>query len=321
MYYAKSPSRICHLRLDTISQMLTFGNVHANCNVVVMETCQGLLIGAILERLGGLGKVIQIFFGDRPVRTVLESFGQLSSQDKSILLQYPLHRLASLLKRHNNGDVCPSVSTPEENVCSIPEVIPQDVTMSGIPDSLEIKCPVTTIPTDLDCDESPIKEEEEIMEVVDVEDEEEERSAKRLKLQENDDEQGNGNYSDKQTDDIDETKERKRKLREEEYETAASVLLTTSMDCLFIASRFHPEPILMSLLPFLSPSRPFVVYCQFQEPLVQCYQRLRESGKVFNIQLTESWMRHYQVLSGRTHPDVNMDAQSGYLLFGTTTKT
>ena len=34
--------------------MLTFGNVHANCNVVVMETCQGLLIGAILERLGGM---------------------------------------------------------------------------------------------------------------------------------------------------------------------------------------------------------------------------------------------------------------------------
>ena len=62
-------------------------------------------------------------------RTVLESFGQLSSQDKSILLQYPLHRLAPLLKRHNNGDVCPLVSTPEENVYSIPEVIPQDVTM------------------------------------------------------------------------------------------------------------------------------------------------------------------------------------------------
>ena len=34
--------------------------------------------------------------------------------------------------------------------------------------------------------------------------------------------------------------------------------------------------------------------CSIQ-PLVQCYQRLRESGKVFNIQLTESWMRHYQV--------------------------
>ena len=77
---------------------------------------------------------------------------------------------------------------------------------SGIPDSLEMKCPVTTtsvITTDLDCDDSPTKEGEEIME---VEDEEEERSAKRLKLQENDDEQGNGNYSDKQTDDIDEVR-------------------------------------------------------------------------------------------------------------------
>ena len=80
---------------------------------------------------------------------------------------------------------------------------------SGIPDCLEIKCSVTAtsmITTDLVYDDSPTKEEVEIMEVEDVEDEEEERSAKRLKLQENDDEQGNGNYSDKQTDDIDEVR-------------------------------------------------------------------------------------------------------------------
>ena len=34
---------------------------------------------------------------------------------------------------------------------------------------------------------------------------------------------------------------------------------------LLIASRFHPEPILMELLKYLAPSRVFVVYCQFQE--------------------------------------------------------
>ena len=40
---------------------------------------------------------------------------------------------------------------------------------------------------------------------------------------------------------------------------------------LIIASRFHPEPILMSLIQFVAPSRPFVVYCQLMEVCVIVY--------------------------------------------------
>ena len=39
--------------MDTLAQMLTYSNVHPGCNAVVVETCQGLLLGAVLERLGG----------------------------------------------------------------------------------------------------------------------------------------------------------------------------------------------------------------------------------------------------------------------------
>ena len=34
---------------------------------------------------------------------------------------------------------------------------------------------------------------------------------------------------------------------------------------LLIATRFHPEAIALALLPLLSPSRPFVIFCQFME--------------------------------------------------------
>lgn len=34
---------------------------------------------------------------------------------------------------------------------------------------------------------------------------------------------------------------------------------------LIVASRFHPTPLLLSLLDFVAPSRPFVVYCQYKE--------------------------------------------------------
>ena len=42
------------LRMDTVSQVMTMVNVRAGNKMVVMETCQGLLIGATLERMGGV---------------------------------------------------------------------------------------------------------------------------------------------------------------------------------------------------------------------------------------------------------------------------
>lgn len=45
---------LSQLRIDTISQVITMANVRAGNKMVVMETCQGLLIGATMERMGGV---------------------------------------------------------------------------------------------------------------------------------------------------------------------------------------------------------------------------------------------------------------------------
>lgn len=45
---------LSQLRIDTLSQVITMANVRAGNKMVVMETCQGLLIGATLERMGGV---------------------------------------------------------------------------------------------------------------------------------------------------------------------------------------------------------------------------------------------------------------------------
>lgn len=42
-----------HMRLDTVGQILTYSNVHARSNMLIMETTQGLLLTAVLERMGG----------------------------------------------------------------------------------------------------------------------------------------------------------------------------------------------------------------------------------------------------------------------------
>ena len=41
------------LRLDSLSQILTLSNVRAHCRIMVAESCQGMMAGALLERMGG----------------------------------------------------------------------------------------------------------------------------------------------------------------------------------------------------------------------------------------------------------------------------
>ena len=43
---------------------------------------------------------------------------------------------------------------------------------------------------------------------------------------------------------------------------------------------------------------------------------LIDSKKAVNVQLQEVWCREYQVLPQRTHPHMNMDGASGFILSG-----
>jgi hypothetical protein len=36
-----------------------------------------------------------------------------------------------------------------------------------------------------------------------------------------------------------------------------------------------------------------------------------------NLRLTDTWFREYQVLEGRTHPNMNISQSGGYILMGT----
>lgn len=44
---------ISHLRGDSLGQILTYGNVRSGITVGVVDSCQGLVMGAVLERMGG----------------------------------------------------------------------------------------------------------------------------------------------------------------------------------------------------------------------------------------------------------------------------
>ncbi|XP_038977528.1 tRNA (adenine(58)-N(1))-methyltransferase non-catalytic subunit trm6-like [Phoenix dactylifera] len=74
--------------------------------------------------------------------------------------------------------------------------------------------------------------------------------------------------------------------------------------------------LVQDLLPLLSYSAPFAIYHQFLQPLATCMHRLQTSRMAINLQISEPWLREYQVLPARTHPMMQMSAFGGYILSG-----
>ncbi|KAK2890348.1 tRNA (adenine(58)-N(1))-methyltransferase non-catalytic subunit TRM6 [Channa argus] len=278
MYHGREPGKICHLRYDTLAQMLTLANIHAGSKILVFETCAGLVLGGVMERMGGYGSVIQMYPGGGPVRAGVESFG-FPAHFHDMLHEFPICHVNSLLAGTLDTTVKDASSTENQTSIVAEEEHNQPATeKQRSPEEESIE---TSTGDDICLDQEKIEKGKR---------KEAKAQEKRVKLE-----------------------EKGKKLA-----AAASLLEGRNADGLIIASRFHPCPVLMGLLKFLSPSRPFVVYSQYKEPLIECYTKLRECGGTVNLRLTDTWLRHYQVLPNRTHPVLLMSGGGGYVLSGTT---
>ena len=49
-----------NMRMDTISQILTYSNLAAHRNVMILESSKGILLSAAVERVGGYGKIVNL---------------------------------------------------------------------------------------------------------------------------------------------------------------------------------------------------------------------------------------------------------------------
>ncbi|XVE56154.1 hypothetical protein DITRI_Ditri03aG0214700 [Diplodiscus trichospermus] len=78
---------------------------------------------------------------------------------------------------------------------------------------------------------------------------------------------------------------------------------------------------LVNLLPLLSFSAPFAIYHQYLQPLATCMRNLQLEKMAIGLQISEPWLREYQVLPSRTHPCMQMSGSGGYILSGTRTFT
>ncbi|XP_018551774.1 tRNA (adenine(58)-N(1))-methyltransferase non-catalytic subunit TRM6 [Lates calcarifer] len=277
MYHGREPGKICHLRYDTLAQMLTLANIHAGSKVLVFETCAGLVLGAVMERMGGYGSVIQMYPGGGPVRAGVESFG-FPAHFHDMLHEFPICHVNALLAGTLDTTAKDANADEKLSDMAVEEEQNQPGTEQQGPDEQSME---TSTGDDSGQDQEK-KEKEKRKEA--------KAQEKKVKLE-----------------------EKRRKLA-----AAAALLEGRNADGLVIASRFHPCPVLMGLLKFLSPSRPFVVFSQYKEPLIECYTKLKEHGGAVNLRLTDTWLRHYQVLPNRTHPLLLMSGGGGYVLSGTT---
>ncbi|XP_008821062.1 tRNA (adenine(58)-N(1))-methyltransferase non-catalytic subunit TRM6 isoform X1 [Nannospalax galili] len=288
MYYAREPGKINHMRYDTLAQMLTLGNIRAGNKMIVMETCSGLVLGAMMERMGGFGSIVQLYPGDGPVRAATACFG-FPKSFFSGLYEFPLNKVNTLLNGTFSAEMLSSESTDGTLVKE------SNGTLEGRHITEQDK-----EDTRAEAPEGPHPEEQETGEVVSQDPEYKEpkdRKSRKDYIQE---------------------KQRRQEEQRKRHLEAAALLGERNADGLIVASRFHPAPLLLSLLNFVAPSRPFVVYCQYKEPLLECYTKLRERGGVINLRLSETWLRNYQVLPDRSHPKLLMSGGGGYLLSGFT---
>lgn len=75
--------------------------------------------------------------------------------------------------------------------------------------------------------------------------------------------------------------------------------------------------IVKELIPLLSFSAPFAIYHQYLQPLATCMHNLQVGKMAVGLQISEPWLREYQVLPSRTHPHMQMSGFGGYILSGT----
>ncbi|EPS62305.1 hypothetical protein M569_12486, partial [Genlisea aurea] len=238
-YFKKHGERIGYLRVDTLSLLLSLANISPNSDVLVVDMLEGLITGAVAERLGGTGYVCNTYRGTTPYPVGIIRMFNFSDETCQRIVHCSLSELKAISTSANkfeddrgspqNGDVeSPSAATSEES--------------KGGGIKAGKKAPSEAI-----------------------------NSWK---------------------------------------ENGFSSLIVAAPKC-------DAWDIVKELAPLISYSASFVVYHQYLQPLATCMHKLQTEKMAVGLQISEPWLREYQVLPSRSHPVMQMSSAGGYLLSGT----
>lgn len=276
--YRQDAEKILGLRIDSLSQLISYSNVSADGNFLLYESgTNGLVPAALLNAIGANtdGKLLHFHQGNVPQKLALQALNLEQEQlDRcisvniySILRQY--YQKHGGLKRKLDeiiegatddppAKIAKTDATDEQTIPEIPEVQSNQNAGNGSNDA----------------------------------------NGSEVKVSKKED------------------KTPKWVLENER----GCELMRENLDALIIVAKEHPVSIVNNLLPFVKPGRPVVIFNLSRDILMETFLDLKSSNLVTGLKLTSNWMRMYQVLPNRTHPDVNMSGNSGFILHGYTVR-
>ncbi|XP_050700657.1 tRNA (adenine(58)-N(1))-methyltransferase non-catalytic subunit TRM6-like isoform X2 [Eriocheir sinensis] len=324
MFYVQDPLKIANLRIDTLSQLLCHCNIQSGGNFAIFESgTQGLVTAAMLHRMGTAGHLVQVYHGGHPQREAVDLMN-FTEQELRVLSFINVTKLPDTTQ--SNDLTSPTTTTTTTTSATEPmetneKKMKVDVGDGHVQNNKESKEEEQNCENDeltnlsnKECESQDTKEQqnsEKTKQQETPEGKEQEQETPEGKKQERET-QGGEEQPKKQLP----PRPRRFVRTQAEDLSMSSEVLARGVVGLVVACRQYPNNVTREMLPFLKPGNPFVVFSPYKEPLMELYSEVRALGGT-NLRLSETWLRHYQVLPQRTHPAINMSGGGGYLLYGT----
>nr|AML47760.1 putative tRNA (guanine-N(1)-)-methyltransferase [Triticum aestivum]AOZ21504.1 putative tRNA (guanine-N(1)-)-methyltransferase [Triticum aestivum] len=289
----RRPSSRRFMRVDALSLLLSMANVGAYSDVLAVDMVGGLVVGAVAERLGGTGYVCSTYLGSAPSSIDIIRMYNLSSDMTSRIFQAPLGDLCSLqsagdapsvLSGSIQSNVVEPAAVPDESLQSSPAKPINTEVSDGNAQSMTVQ------PINMEVPEPAMDDH-----------------LNQGDISMSDCKGSNGNSIAPKAPRAGKAPSAERMKYWGEH----------GFSSLIVAAPDHEvESVVADLLPLLSYSAPFAIYHQYLQPLATCMHSLQVSKMAIGLQITEPWLREYQVLPSRTHPHMQMNAFGGYILSG-----
>lgn len=336
--YRTDPVKIMGLRMDTLSQILTIVGMHSHGMYMLYESgCQGLVAAAMLNNISIGGRLLHIHPGNLPQKQAVFAMNY-SSDTMSCLISVNIYSLLRKLLQENSVQNENGVQVPKKETVINEGFVSESENDGGVIKEVQNENGVRVPKKEIVVNEGFVSASENDGGVIKNEDLSSgvihrkesvitETNSGNDKLVQ-DSSKGDNEIVEEKEISLNVANEKKRKHSdtdenmskkprwELETEKAADFLRLSKADGLVIVAREHPANILTALLPYVAPSRPFIVYCPCREPLLELYVQLKGKNSTIGLRITETWLRSHQVLPSRTHPDILMSGGGGYLLTG-----
>lgn len=299
VYFKRKHEKIGGLRMDALAQILCYSDVQSDgLHLLYSSGYQGLPAAAVLNRIGTntSGYLINLHPGNIPQTTFIEAmnFSQ-ELKDRHIAVN-----IYSFLRLHYQGEssIVNNISTSKKTINNVEEMHATKTLMEEF-DGKTKNNKVSR--TDMEISElkTEIKENGTLF----ISGTGEDINILKRKLE-----------SEKSEEEEAAPVKKPRWLLETKH--AVDLLSDSKARGLTIVAKEHPLQIMNALLPFLGISRPFVIFHTHREPLQETYIELKKKGNVINVKLFTNFLRSYQVLPDRTHPDILTNDTGGYILTG-----